>query len=205
MKNLNIESYEDFAEYISYVYENREDKYDDVAVIAKYKDMKEIFCELVCIGYDVASIDLELPDVDYYYDEFILTMSMDGIWCQKFKNGDKYLTDESTYIFILGNCNSTLIPNCDGNYMYEVNIAEADESDYDDSYEDIDNSCNHICKSIRDSKAVSLVRYDKDDDGDLHGFTASKSNENGYISYSYYSSDEVSKRDVDDFLGKFGF
>ena len=210
MKNLNFEDYADFAEYISDVFENRKDKYDDVSVIAKYKDMKEIFCELVCMGYDVANIDLELPLRNEYKDEFVLSLDTNGIWIDKFKRDGKYLDievepDELTTIFILDNCSSQVIPHCQSNYMYEVNIGDNDENDYDDSDKDTDNSCDHICEYIRDSKTESVVRYDKDDDGDLHGFSASKSDENGYVSYSYYSSDELSKKDVDDFLGKFGF
>lgn len=51
----------------------------------------------------------------------------------------------------------------------------------------------------------SCVEYDKSDDGELHGFTASKSTDNGYHSYSFYTSDKLSKSDICDILKEFGF
>ena len=45
----------------------------------------------------------------------------------------------------------------------------------------------------------------KTDDGELHGFTASKSTGSGYHSYSFYTSDNLSKSDIHDMLKEFGF
>lgn len=46
---------------------------------------------------------------------------------------------------------------------------------------------------------------DKDEDGNTHGFTASRSDGDSYMSYSYYSSDELSHEDIQKMLKAFGF
>ena len=46
---------------------------------------------------------------------------------------------------------------------------------------------------------------DEDEDGNTHGFTASKSDGDSYMSYSYYSSDELSHEDIQKMLKAFGF
>ena len=43
------------------------------------------------------------------------------------------------------------------------------------------------------------------EDGNTHGFTASRSDGDSYMSYSYYSSDELSHEDIQEMLKAFGF
>lgn len=51
----------------------------------------------------------------------------------------------------------------------------------------------------------TLVKYSDDKDGDTHGFTASRSDENGYYSYSFYTSEKLDKNDIKKMLKDMGF
>ena len=126
MKNLYFDNFEDFSCVIADKFDRLDkENFEDIAVIAKPNEVKEIFKELVCIGYDICNITYERIDWDGYDDEYILSMNHDGIWLEKFKREDgKYLTDESTITYILDNCSSKVIPYCKGNTVYEVTVGK---------------------------------------------------------------------------------
>ena len=128
MKNLYFDDFEDLACDIADKFDRLDkENFEDIAVIAKPNEVKEIFKELVCIGYDICNITYERIDWDFYDDEYILSMNHDGIWLEKFKSEDgKYLTDESTITYILDNCSSAVIPYCKGNTVYEVTVGDCD-------------------------------------------------------------------------------
>ena len=135
MKNLYFDNFEEFSCVIADRFDELyKENFEDIAVIAKPDEVKEIFKELICIGYDICNITYERIDWDGYDDEYILSMNHDGIWLEKFKREDgKYLTDESTITYILDNCSSKVIPYCKGNTVYEVTVGkEDDECDYDE-------------------------------------------------------------------------
>lgn len=50
-----------------------------------------------------------------------------------------------------------------------------------------------------------LVEYSEDKDSGTHGFTVSKSDENGYYSYSFYTSEKLNKTDIQKMLKDMGF
>ena len=138
MKNLYFDDFEDFSCVIADKFDRLDkENFEDVAVIAKPDEIKEIFKELVCIGYDICNITYERIDWDGYDDEYILSMNHDGIWLEKFKKeDDKYLTDESTITYILDNCSSKVIPCCKGKNVYEVTVGiDEDDCDCDDCSE----------------------------------------------------------------------
>ena len=124
MKNLYFDNFEDFSCVIADRFDELyKENFEDIAVIAKPDEAKEIFKELVCMGYDICNITYERIDWDGYDDEYILSMNHNGIWLEKFKREDgKYLTDESTITYILDNCSSKVIPYCKGNTVYEVTV-----------------------------------------------------------------------------------
>ena len=141
MERLEFNDYEEFAcEVADKFDELNKEEFEDIAVIAKPNEVKEIFKELVCIGYDICNITYERIDWDGYDDEYILSMNHDGIWLEKFKREDgKYLTDESTITYILDNCSSAVIPYCKGKTVYEVTVGDyecdCDECGCDDCEE----------------------------------------------------------------------
>lgn len=51
----------------------------------------------------------------------------------------------------------------------------------------------------------TYLHTSEDEDGNTHGFTASRSDGDSYMSYSYYSSDELSHEDIQKTLKAFGF
>ena len=126
MKNLYFDNFEDFSCVIADKFDELyKENFEDIAVIAKPDEAKEIFKELVCMGYDICNITYERIDWDGYDDEYILSMNHDGIWLEKFKREDgKYLTDESTITYILDNCSSKVIPYCKGKIVYEVTVGD---------------------------------------------------------------------------------
>ena len=129
MERLEFNDYEEFAcEVADKFDELNKEEFEDIAVIAKPNEVKEIFKELVCIGYDICNITYERIDWDGYDDEYILSMNHDGIWLEKFKNENEYLKDESTITYILDNCSSKVIPYCKGKNVYEVTVG-IDEDD----------------------------------------------------------------------------
>ena len=134
MKNLYFDNFEDLACDIADRFDELyKENFEDIAVIAKPDEVKEIFKELVCMGYDICNITYERIDWDGYDDEYILSMNHNGIWLEKFKREDgKYLTDESTITYILDNCSSKVIPYCKGKIVYEVTVGDDDECDCDD-------------------------------------------------------------------------
>ena len=133
MERLEFLTYEDFACEVADKFDTlvEVDEYNDISVIAKHEEIKEIFKELVCIGYDVCDIELEMPDYDGYTDEYVLSLSKHGIWVEKFKRKDEYLCDDSTITYILDNCSSKAISHCLSNKVYEVGIGSEDEKDYE--------------------------------------------------------------------------
>ena len=70
--------------------------------------------------------------------------------------------------------------------------------------EDADDECDGDCENclIHDD---TYLHTSEGKDGNTHGFTASRSDGDSYMSYSYYSSDELSHDDIQKMLKAFGF
>lgn len=168
--------FEDFASLVCDIadkFDIVKDDFGDIAIIAKYEEAKEIIAELICIGYPLVSLDIRRPEWENYCDEYLISLNNDGIWCQPMKVDGEYITDDSTITYILDNCSSTVIPHCKGKVVFEVGIVDEDECDCDE--------CCGCCECDNDDTEITE---------DTHGFTVSNSDENGYYSYSFYSTDK---------------
>lgn len=132
MERLEFEDYEEFACDIADKFDNIDDEFCDVSIIAKYDDAKEIIKELFCIGYNVASVELHREEFENYYDEYIISLNHDGVWCEKFKRDTGYFNDESNVIYIMDNCSSTVISYCKSKSIYEVSVGDTDDSGNDE-------------------------------------------------------------------------
>lgn len=154
----------------------KNDIYNDVTIVAKYEETRQIIRELVSFGYDLRNIHLEDNCYGGYDAEYVISIcNIDGedeIWCEPMLREDGYLLDESTVIYILDNCSSKVIPYCKGKVMFEVTVGE-DECGCDE--------CCGCCECDNDDTELTE---------DTHGFTVSNSDENGYYSYSFYSTDK---------------
>lgn len=138
MERLEFENYEEFACDIADTFDSLEDEFGNVSIIAKYEEAKEIIRELLFFGYDLCDVILEMPDLNGYDDEYVLSLSPEGIWCEKFKKVNKYITDESNTTYVMDNCNSAVLKHIDSEKNYEVCVGKYDldeESDNDVKYE----------------------------------------------------------------------
>ena len=196
---MNFEYIEDFVDCVLSEVENDEDAF--VTVIAKFDEAKEVLKGIMTYDdVNFESLQIESPIMDNYCDEFVISLWMnDGvleIGCEKLKDEEGCYTNPcGDVVFLFSNCSSKIIPLCEGSDLYFVNIE--DECDCDEECDECcpcDCHCNDSC-----------VEYSKTDDGDIHGFTAIKSAGNGYHSYSFYTSDNLSKSDIHDMLKEFGF
>lgn len=196
IKTLHFEDHEDFACVMSDTY-NRvksDDEYNSVDVVAKYEDAKEIIRELIGIGYGIAFIgNLANPEWDGYNDAFVISLLDDEIWCEPVKRENGYIFVEADVVYIFDNCNSKIVPKIESDEVYEVEIG-------DFNYDDCDGDCEN-CECHNDT----YLHTSEDEDGNTHGFTVSRPDSDSYMSYSYYSSDELSHEDIQKMLKTFGF
>lgn len=191
MDILHFENFKELAIDIVRSFNNIANEFGDVSIIAKYEEAKEIVKELICFGYSLESIYLCRDELNYYADEYLVSVNLDGLWCEPFKRKNQYLMDDSSVTYLLDNCSSACIPHCLANEIYEVSIGEeaADECD--------------CCKELESLK--KYVEFSKDNDGDMHGFSASRSNGDSYCSMSFYSTEKLSLREIQNLLQENGF
>lgn len=195
IKTLHFEDHENFACAVSDAYDKvkSNDEYNSVDVVAKYEDAKEIIRELVGIGYDIAFInELADPEWDGYDDAFVISLLDDEIWCEPVKRDEGYIFVEADVVYIFDDCNSKIIPKIEADEVYEVGIGN--------EYDDCDGDCEN-CPAHDET----YLHTSEDEDGNTHGFTASRSDGDSYMSYSYYSSNELSHEDIQKMLKAFGF
>ena len=196
--DINFEYIEDFVSYI--VDTIAEDNELYVTVIAKFDEMRDIIkCIMLYEDIDFEVLNLECPEISGYEDEFVLGLWInDGvleIGCEKLKDDDgEYLYPGGDITFLSSNASSKIISLCDESELYFVNV---DECSYAEDYED--------CCSCDCHKDDIYVECSVDKNGDTHGFTASKSDDNGYYSFSYYTNDKLSKKDIRLLLEEFRF
>ena len=148
MERLEFEDYEEFACDIANTFDNIEDEFGDVSIIAKYNEAKEIIKELLCLGYNVASVELHREKFENYYDEYIIGLNHDGVWCEKFKRNTRYFTDESNIFYIMDNCSSSVIPYCKSKYLYEVSVSNTDYSGNDEEKSETEHTYTVNKKSL---------------------------------------------------------
>lgn len=183
MTTLNFNSIEEFCEEVNECIEEvncaNEDKY--VSVVAKYKEAKEIIRELIYYDYEIAQIEVNDPNWDDYDAEYEISVINGKIFCSKMKSNDKYLASYASIVFFMEDVNSKCIKSfTESVFEYEVQISD-------------DCDCNIEDKDCEDGDSSSFLPCCEDDG--LHGFTYSRSNDNGYVSHSFYST-ECLKPDI---------
>ena len=100
-------------------------------------------CELIreILSYEstkICDIDLNEPDWENYYDEFLITLALEdgevGLYCDKAKNMDKdiYLRFEADLLFLESDAHFRIVE------ANELEDAEVYEVDFDGEYEDDD-------------------------------------------------------------------
>ena len=172
-----------------------ENEETDVSVIGTYEDIRAFIKEFMI--YDDVKFDsliISDPEFDGYYDEYVI-----DIWnnngeilfgCEPAKRNDRYINFEGNVLYLLDGTKQAVVNTCEYDEMYFVIIGEEE--------------CDE-CYDGDDHKDDRLIEYSKTDDAEIHGFTASKSTDNGYYSCSFYTSDTLNKGDIHDMLKEFGF
>lgn len=157
------------------------------------------------------------------------------LWCEPMKTEDGYLLIDPTVTFIFGNCSHKVIKNCKGSYVIEVDIVGEDDEDACGWCEDCCTLCdlaqakmpgkssdtkssdtNELSKDKKNDETKkaeikaenaleSHIGYTKDEDDNMHGFTASRSTDNAVYTYSFYTSDKLSDDMIRAMLKDFGF
>ena len=170
----------------------------------------------------VKRVDLELDSEDA---EYMITVDNDGYMVVQPVEyyDDKYFKDiEYAFVDMDGCVDQMTIDNLLDRDVEIVLFGYEDESDefeYDfsdgiciDCCDCVDEDCPRKCvvgckdnEKTDKAKKDEHVEYSKDKDGDLHGFTASKSDGNSHYSYSVYTSDKLSVRDIQSLLQEAGF
>ena len=82
MKNLYFDDFEDFSCAVADAYDALDYDDEDVAIIAKYEEARQIIKELLCIGYDIHSINIIDEEYGEYDAEYIISLYDDEVWCE---------------------------------------------------------------------------------------------------------------------------
>lgn len=157
--------YEDYWDFINEVIDKLDflrqlDKYNDIAIVAKYEEARQIIKELICADFNIRSIEIHEPEWEGYTSEYIISVTnIDEdyeIYCEPMLREKDYLHDDSTLIYIMSNCSSKVTKYCNGSILYEVAIDDDDEWDCDECVCDCCEECEKECISEKDSFTVTV-------------------------------------------------
>ena len=127
MRNLYFDDFEDLACDIADTYDALDyDDEEDIAIIAKYEEERQIIKELLCLGYDIHSVEIHDELWESYDSEYIISLYDNSVWCESMLRENGYIEDDSPVIYVLDNCSSKVIPYCKGNTVYEVTVGDDD-------------------------------------------------------------------------------
>ena len=185
MKRLTYTDYYEFICDATEILESLDAECPSIAFIAKYTEANEIVKELMSVGYDIASIDLHKGEYEDYFDEYIIKLNSEGIWCEKFKSKSGYLKHESSITYVMDNCCSKILKYCGSDFVYEVCVGEEDDEECD-----------------VESTHIDIM---KDDEGTPIGFTKSwiftKDGMSSYSSYTHHNDDVDKLREIAESFG----
>lgn len=172
-----------------------------VSALCKYDLARALIKELILCGYDLKSIDIEPDEYCDYVGEYSVELVEDGVVCEKVRYEEKFLWDGSDVSYFAGDVNSLFIKRYteEGTTVkyFEMKESEGDSED--------DSECNYDCANCDYYSEKPLIHVSDGDDGEHHGFTASKSDGNSYHSYSYYSTESLGMDDIHRMLNEVGF
>ena len=152
MERLEFNDYEESACEVVDTFDGicKNDDFDDIAIIAHYDEAKQIIREILCLGYNINSIELKNPELGY--DDVPYIISVCGIdfehevWCEPMiRDNGKYINDESSVIYVLDNCPSEVLKHLDSECIFEVGIGDEGEC----------NECECACKKDEKPTAIS--------------------------------------------------
>ena len=160
MKTLYFDDFEDFSCVIADTYDALDYDEEDVAIIAKYDEARQIIKELLCLGYDIHSLEIHDELWENYNSEFIISLYDNSIWCEPMLRENGYIDEDAPVIYVLGNCSSKVIPYCKGKTVYEVSVGD-DECGCDDCEECLTINGKPATKEEFDNYTSHLIHNEK--------------------------------------------
>ena len=124
MKNLYFDDFEDFSCVIADTYDALDYDEEDVAIIAKYEEARQIIKELLCLGYDINSLEIHDELWENYDAEYVISLYDNELWCEPMLRENGYIDEDAPVIYVLDNCSSKVIPYCKGKIVYEVSVGD---------------------------------------------------------------------------------
>ncbi len=179
MKIVNLTNYIEFADRVCKQFIDLNDTFGSISVIALYDEAKQVIAACIRYGLDIVSVEIDNAEYGDYYDEYIITVDQEGLWCEPFKRNNKYIHTESDIVYIFDNCNSKVIKHCNSDTVYEVCT---------DGYNEENIDTNIICGNDE---------YDEDlkclcEHNELYSVSLTVNASGTYENYSYSTSDKSS-------------
>lgn len=196
----------------------KKNKYEDIQMIDledKVDDIISIYINRLYHTDETVGVIVNKEIAEYIMEELLAfdETSIKEIDLVDYMNIDEYL------VSVDDNCVITVVPIEDFGVLDKTDIFYIDMDG--DISQDIINYCVNEDKEVilfgqeddeRNGDCENCNCHDEtylhtseDEYGNTHGFTASKSDGDSYMSYSYYSSDELSHEDIQKMLKAFGF
>ena len=129
MERLEFNDYEEFACEVADTYDALDYDEEDVAIIAKYEEARQIIKELLCLGYNINSLEIHDELWENYDAEYVISLYDNSIWCEPMLRENGYIEEDAPVIYVLDNCSSKVIPYCKGKTVYEVTVGDDDSED----------------------------------------------------------------------------
>lgn len=192
-EDIQMVDLEDKVDDIVKIYINRLYHTDKTVGVIVNKEIAEYILDIL-IRLDETSIK-EIDLVDYMnIDEYLVSVDDDGVITvipiEDFGVLDK---TDIFYIDMDGDIEQNIIDYCVNEDKEVILFSQEDD-------------CDGNCENCPAHDETYLhTSEDEDEDENTHGFTASRSDGDSYVSYSYYSSDELSHEDIQKMLKAFGF
>lgn len=174
-----------------------------VTVYGDYEIIKHILESLIRCDVNI-DLGIELEDYDFsgYVREYVLSLSKEGVCVEKLWHEtdtfNGYYGSESNVAFVHEDCNSKLLNSIDSDLVIEFGYKESEESDEKKDHEYKDDPKDNI--NDKDDYDLEITNEDGN-----NGFTVSKTDDNGYRSFSYYTTGKLSKNKIDKLIKKLGF
>ena len=129
MRNLYFDDFEDLACAVADTYDALDyNDEEDVVIIAKYEEARQIIKELLCLGYDIHSVEIHDDLWENYDAEYVISLYENEVWCEPMLRENGYIEEDAPIIYVLDNCSSKVIPYCKGKNVFEVSVGD-DECD----------------------------------------------------------------------------
>ena len=203
MRILDLCSMNELYEIIDDELSKLKSDFDNIAVCAKQDLINEIFVYMISNGYEIGYIDFDMLDHLLKNTVYIMSIRKNSVisiepayCCNEYDDCCIKGHDAASALIFMDDCKQDIIDYC---LNSNKNVILFDFNAEDDEYDSPE------CDQCAQCNIDRYVDYSKDEDGDLHGFTASKGDDNSFMSYSLYTSNKLSLRDIQSLLQEVGF